>query len=336
MKALIYNGPGKIAFGTVPTPTIKPDEILMRIKSVGLCGTDLHIYRGGLNVPPGSVLGHEFSGEVAAVGKEIHHVKKGDRVVGEHVISCGKCTYCKSGKPNMCQNAQVIGLHRPGALSEYLAIPGSLVYPFPKNISFDEAALAEPLSIAWYAVRDAGFLLDKRVAVVGQGPIGLLVDQVLTAAGALVTGIDIRPHTIAFAKNKGWIRHGIVTGKDPAEKAIRKYSPDGYDIVFEVVGSEATAELSLDIARRNGIVFMLGVFASPAKLNMMNIVKKELRVYGSWTCANSFPDTIQLIALKKVDLKSLITNVYAAKDGFKAFVEAVNYKGNRLKSIIHF
>ncbi|MFA5051988.1 MAG: alcohol dehydrogenase catalytic domain-containing protein [Patescibacteria group bacterium] len=336
MKALIYNGPGKIAYGSVPTPKIKPDEVLMRIKSVGICGTDLHIFRGGLNVPAGSVIGHEFSGEVAAAGSEVHHVKKGDRVIGEHVVSCGQCLYCKTGKPNMCSNAQVIGLHRPGALAEYLAIPGSLVYKIPDTISFDEAALAEPLSIAWYAVREAGYLLDKQVAVVGQGPIGLLVDQVLTAAGALVTGIDIRPHTIAFAKKNGWIRHGIVTTEQSALERIQKYAPDGYDVVFEVVGAEATAELSLEISRRNGTVFMLGVFASPARLNMMNIVKKELHVFGSWTCANSFPETIQLIDLKKVDLKSLITNVYPAKDGIKAFTEAANYQGHRLKSIINF
>lgn len=336
MKALIFYGKEKMVYENALKPTVGPTDVLMQIKAVGLCGTDLHIYRGGLAVPKKAIIGHEFSGVVAAVGKEVHHVKIGDHVVGEHVVTCGKCTYCKGGKPNLCTKAQVIGLHRPGALAEYLALPGALVYPIPRSMDFKIAALIEPLSIALYAVREAGFLLDKRVAVIGQGPIGLLVDQVLTAAGALVTGVDVRPHTLEFAKKKGWIRHTINAKGDDVAQRVKKVTPDGYDVVFEAVGTEGTAEMSMEIARRGGSVFLLGVFSSPAKLNMMNIVKKELKVLGSWTCANAFPDAIDLVMRGKVDLKSLITNVYLSKDGAQAFQEASRYAGVRLKSVITF
>lgn len=334
MKALIFQGKERMVYGSVPKPSIGRGDVLMRVRAVGICGTDLHIYRGGLPVPKRSVIGHEFSGTVAKVGKDVHHVKVGDHIVAEHVVNCGKCTYCKTGKPNLCPNAQIIGVQRPGALAEYLALPGSLVYKLPREVSFAEGALIEPLSIAVYAVREAGFLLDKRVAVIGQGPIGLLVDQVLTAAGALVTGIDLRPNTLAFAKKKGWIRHTIRTGKDTVADRIMKITPEGYDLVFEAVGSEATAQMSLDIARRNGNVYLLGVFGSPAQLNLMQLIKKELKVFGSWTCANAFPDTIELVARKKIDLKSLITHVYPLRDGARAFTDAGHYTGNRIKTVI--
>lgn len=336
MKALVFLGKEKMVYENIPKPSIGPTDVLMRIKAVGICGTDLHIYRGGLPVPKRAVIGHEFAGIIEKVGKEVHNVKVGDHVVGEHVVTCGRCVYCKNGKPNLCAKAQVIGLHRPGALAEYLSIPGALVYRIPKSLDFKEAALMEPLAIALYAVREAGFLLDKRVAVIGQGPIGLLVDQVLTAAGALVTGIDVRPHTLAFAKKRGWIRHTINGKGDNVTDRVKKITPDGYDIVFEAVGTSATAEMSMEVARRNGTIFLLGVFSSPAQLNLMNIVKKELKIFGSWTCANVFPDTIDLVARGKVDLKHLITNVYPAKEGVRAFKDASSYTGTRLKSVITF
>ncbi len=336
MKALVFHGKEKISYENAPKPKIGTQEVLMKIKSVGICGTDLHIYKGGMKVPRNAIIGHEFSGIVAAVGKNVTNVRVGEHVVGEHVVTCDKCFYCLTGKPELCAKAEVIGLHRPGALAEYLAIPADLVYRFPKTISFDEAALIEPLSIAVYAVKEAGFLLNKRAAVVGQGPIGLLVDQILSAAGALVTGIDVRDNTLAFAKKKGWIRHVIDAKKDNVEKRVREITPDKYDIVYEVVGTEATAETSFEIARRNGSVYLLGVFSSPARINMMNIVKKELRVFGSWTCANTFPEAIELVAREKVDLKSLITHRFKAQDGAQAFIDASSYTENRIKTIINF
>ncbi|MCH7492909.1 alcohol dehydrogenase catalytic domain-containing protein [Patescibacteria group bacterium] len=337
MKALVYQGKEKIVVKQVPKPTIGTHDVLMQIKSVGICGTDLHIYRGGLNVPRGTIPGHEFSGIVAAVGQHVHNVKPGDRVVGEHVVTCKKCSFCKMGKATLCTNRQVIGLHQPGALAEFLSIPADLVFPFPKSIHFDEAALIEPLSIALYAVREAGFLLNKKVAVVGQGPIGLLLDQVLSAAGALVTGIDIRQNTLTFAKKMGWAHHTINTKTQNLAKRMRETKAiDGYNRVFEAVGSEATAAMSFAIARRDGDVFLLGIFDSPAKLDLMNIVKKELNVFGSWTCAYSFPESIELVWRKNVDLKSLITHTYPFDEGPRAFAEANSYSDERIKTIIKF
>jgi threonine dehydrogenase-like Zn-dependent dehydrogenase len=336
MKSLIYTGPHRLQYVDVPKPKIKAGEVLLQIKSVGICGTDLHIYNGGMNLPTPLTMGHEFSGVIAAVGAAVKNFKVGDRVVAEHVINCGKCYYCLSGKPNLCANAKIIGLHRPGALAEYLAIPAALVYKIPASLSFEEAAMIEPLSIAYYATKQAGGVLEKKVAVIGQGPIGLLVDQILRQGGAEVIGIDIADWRLNFAKKKKWANYVINSRKKSWTKELKKIAPDGVDIVFEVVGQEATAEMAMEIARRDGDIFILGVFESPAKLNMMNIVKKELNVYGSWTCAFSFPPAIDLVARRKIDLKSLITNRYPAKDGALAFQDAAAYKGRRIKTVINF
>jgi len=336
MKSLIYTGPRRLRYGDVSKPKIKSDEVLLQIKSVGICGTDLHIYSGGMKLPTPLIMGHEFSGVIAAVGGAVKNFKAGDRVVAEHVINCGKCYYCRSGKPNLCANASVIGLHRPGALAEYLAIPAALVYKIPAQIGFEEAALIEPLSIAYYAVKQANCVLGKKVAVIGQGPIGLLVDQILREGGAEVIGIDIADWRLKFAKKKKWADHVINSGQKSWAKKLKKIAPDGVDTVFEVVGREETAAMALEIARRDGDIFILGVFESPSKLNLMNIVKKELNVHGSWTCAFAFPPSIEMVADKKVDLKSLITHRYPAAQGVRAFKEAASYEGRRIKTVINF
>jgi len=337
MKSLVYTGPRRLQYIDAPKPKIKADEVLLQIKSVGICGTDLHIYNGGMkDLPLPLTMGHEFSGVVAARGASVKNLKLGDRVVGEHVISCGKCSYCLSGKPNLCLYSTIIGLQRPGALAEYLAIPAALVYKIPRSLSFEEAALIEPLSIAYYATQQARGVLEKKVAVIGQGPIGLLVDQLLRDGGAEIIGLDIADWRLAFAQKKKWVDYAINTQKKSWAKELKKIAPDGVDVVFEVVGQEATAEMALEIARRDGEVFILGVFESPSKINLMNIVKKELNVHGSWTCAFSFPCSIDLAARHKIDLKSLITNRYPAKDGALAFRDAASYKGKRIKTVINF
>ncbi len=336
MRNIIYTGPERLRLVDAPVPKIKPNEILLKIKSVGICGTDLHIYSGGMNLPTPLTMGHEFSGIVYEVGDEVKNFKVGDRAVAEHVVSCGECYDCLSGKPNLCANAKVIGLHLPGALAEYIAIPADLVYEIPKSISFEEAALIEPLSIAYYAVRKAGFVLGKTVAVIGQGPIGLLVDQVLKQSGAKVIGVDIADWRLQFAKNKKWVDKTINSKETSLLKEIKKIAPEGVDIVFEAVGQEITAEMSLEIARRDGEVFILGVFESPSKINLMHLVKKELNVHGSWTCAFSFLPSIELVAKKQVDLKSLITHRYTALKVSQAFKDASSYSDKRIKSVINF
>lgn len=332
MLAAQYLGPKKIKLTEIAKPKIKADEVLMRTKAVGICGTDLHIYNGGLDLPTPLVLGHEFSGVIDKVGKKVKAFKAGDRIVAEHVIPCGKCEFCLIGKPNLCSQAKVIGLHRQGALAEYVAIPANLVYKIPSQISFDEAALVEPLSIGVYALRQAGQLLGRKVAVVGQGPIGILINQLLKVAGAYVVGFDVLKHRLKYVKEKKWVDEAIDSSKP---NNIKKWF-DKFDRCFEVVGKEATAQMCINLARRDGDIFLIGVFEAPSRLNLMQVVKKELNIYGSWTCAFSFQESIDLLSQKKIDLKSLITHRYSIDDVERAFREASEYSERRIKTVIEF
>ena len=141
MKALQFFGKHDLRFVELPEPELHDNEVLMKIKKVGICGTDLHIYNGGMRVPTPLILGHEFVGSVEKIGVNVVNVKVGDRVVAEHVIGCGTCVYCLQGKRNLCITPTVIGLHRPGALAEYISIPSNLVYVLPTELSYDEGVL---------------------------------------------------------------------------------------------------------------------------------------------------------------------------------------------------
>lgn len=337
MKALQYTGPKRLAFTDLPTPTITNDEVLLQVKKVGICGTDLHIYNGGMNLPTPLVMGHEFVGDVAKVGGNIHHVKVGDRAVAEHVIGCGACFYCRQGKRNLCIKPTVIGLHKPGALAEYIAVPADLVYPLPQELDYDAGVLVEPLSIAVYAVRKASVSVGSTVAVVGQGPIGLFVDQVAKADGGVVYGFDVMESRLAYAKDHTYVYHAINSKVSHYLETFRQASgSDGADFVFECVGIEQTARASLDLARPGGKVIILGVYEHDILVNMMQVVKKELEVQGSWTCIFSFEPTIELLKSGQIHTEGLITHRYSFGDAGKAFEESSNYTGNRIKTVIEF
>ena len=337
MKAFQFFDKNDLRLVDLPEPEVADNEVLLKIKKVGICGTDLHIYTGGMPVQTPLVLGHEFVGDVAKVGKDVTKVKVGDRAVAEHVLGCGKCIYCDEGKRNLCKTPTVLGLHKQGALAEYLAVPESLIYRLPEELSYDEGVLVEPLSIAVYAVRKAHVRVGDAVAVIGQGPIGLFVDQVAKSAGATVYGFDKHDNRLQFAQEHKYIHKGLnVTQPDYLNNFQSLLASDGADVVFEAVGSDQSAEMALELARDAGKVLILGVFEHNVQVNMMQIVKKELTVQGSWTCIFAFGPTISLLQSKEVAVNQFITHRYPFADTKKAFDEALTDKGNRIKTVIEF
>lgn len=321
----------------MPEPEVGDSDVLLKIKKVGICGTDLHIYTGGMPVQTPLVLGHEFVGEVTKVGKNVTKVKIGDRAVAEHVLGCGKCAYCDEGKRNLCKNPTVLGLHKQGALAEYLSVPDSLIYRLPEELSYDEGVLVEPISIAVYAVRKADVKVGDAVAVIGQGPIGLFVDEVSKSAGATVYGFDKHDNRLQFATDHQFVRKGFnVTQTDYLNNFKSMLVSDGADVVFEAVGSDQSAEMAFELARDAGKVLILGVFEHNVQINMMQVVKKELTVQGSWTCIFSFGPTIALLQSKEIAVTQFITNRYQFSETKKAFDDALTDKGNRIKTIIDF
>lgn len=336
MKALQFFGKQDLRFVDLPEPQINENEVLMKVKKVGICGTDLHIYAGGMKVPAPLVLGHEFVGDIVRIGNKVTDIQVGDRAVAEHLIGCGKCLYCREGKRNLCKAPTIIGLNRQGALAEYISIPSELIFKLPTELSYDEGVLAEPLSIAVYAVRKSGVKVGDQIAVVGQGPIGLLVNFAAKASGGTVFGFDKHDNRLAYARSHDYVQKGFNIAQENYLKQFKEAVGDGADVVFEAVGSDTSAELAIELARSGGKVVILGVFEHDVMINMMNIVKKELQVYGSWTCVFSFEETILLMKSQKLDTSQLITHRYSFSDAIKAFQEASSDKGNRIKSVIEF
>jgi len=337
MKAALYYGPNDLRIEEVLKPALEPCEVLIKVKRVGICGTDLHIYKGGMNVPTPLIMGHEFSGEIAEMAEGVEGLSVGDKVTAEHVQYCGKCYYCLRGEENLCIKPVILGVDLPGALAEYIKVPANLVYKLPQNMGFDDGVLVEPLSIAVYAVRKANLEIDNYVAVLGQGPIGLFVDAVAQAAGANVIGIDILDNRLEFALQNKFADYIINPKKYELLKKIQEIcNADGVDISFEVVGQEITAQEALNITRKLGQVVILGVFEKPASLNIMEIVKKELNVFGSWTCAFTFAPTIDLMSKGKINYKDFITHRYPFADVKKAFDDSLSYTDNRIKTVIEF
>jgi L-gulonate 5-dehydrogenase len=336
MKALQYVGKEKLEFIELPDPDVGDTEVLLKIKQVGICGTDLHIYHGGMpELPVPLVLGHEFVGDVVAVGKDVTNVSVGERATAEHVTGCGHCRHCLNARPNICKTPRVYGLHRPGALAEYMVIPANLVYGLPSGMDYDKGVLVEPLSIAVYAVRKSGIQLGDVACVVGQGPIGLFMDQVLKSAGVVVYGVDVMQPRLDYAKQHGFVDEVINSKEQDAVSVLRSLNKgDGADYVYEAVGREVTMQLALKMAESGGKVLVAGVFEQPAALDMMQIVKRELVVEGTWTCVHAFPPTINLLKSERIKTEGMITHRYSFNDAVKAFEDASSYSDNRIKSVI--
>ncbi|OGG13492.1 hypothetical protein A2773_03220 [Candidatus Gottesmanbacteria bacterium RIFCSPHIGHO2_01_FULL_39_10] len=330
MKKAVFSGPFDLKIEEVPRPKIGPQDVLLKIKKVGICGTDIHIYKGSLKTPLPLVLGHEFVGDIIEIGKQVTRFKIGQKAVAEHVLGCGMCRSCKEGKINLCNNSVAIGINTDGALQEYLSLPQHLVFPLPPSLSYDDGVLVEPISIAVYAAKKATLKKGETVAVIGQGPIGLLIDTVVQAAKARVHGYDIENSRLDYAVKKGLINESFNT----REKLTSQ--KESADKVFEVVGLESTLTLALDLVKKGGKIVILGVFHKPVSLNMMTIIKNELEIIGSWTCRDSFPSSINLLTQKKLNTKGFITHHYPFSQTKQAFEDTLKYPSGRIKTVIEF
>lgn len=332
MKAAVLYGEADIRFEDVDKPRIQAHEVLIAPKLVGICGTDLHFYRGHRQIEKPLILGHEFTGTVVEVGKSVSKFKIGDRVVGEHVIGCGKCTYCKDHQENLCHKKRIIGVSEHGALAEYLAVPAALLYKLPPKFTFEQAALVEPLSIAVYAVNKVPLKKGMTAAVLGQGMIGLMIAQVLKSKGVRVLGVDVVKERLDFAQRENYVDDIFVSSSESSKEIAAKYPH--IDLVFEVVGHDVTAQLALSIVKNSGTVMLLGIFRPGNTIDLVEIVRKELTVLGSINCVGTFEEAIDLLAKKKVKIDGLITFRYPLEQTKEAFEATIANPAQSIKTVI--
>lgn len=296
-------------------PVPGPDDVLVRVHRVGVCGSDVHYYTHGaigeFIVKKPIVLGHEMSGIIEDVGANVDRARIGARVAVEPGVPDRTCDWCRRGRYNLCPNVEFMATPPyDGALADYIVTPTDFAYTLPENVSLDEGALMEPLSVGVYAIHRSGIKAGESVAVFGAGPIGLVTLQVAKAAGAgSITVIDLEAGRLATAKQLGATH--VVNAKDnnAVETVMASTGGRGVDIVFEAAGNARTAGDAIRIAKRGGKVVMIGI---PPQDNfpypLVYAMAREIDILTVFRYANVYPAAIALVAEGRVDTKSLITH----------------------------
>jgi len=315
MKALVYSAPGQFAVTDVPTPQPHGVEVLIRVRACGVCKTDVHIHHGHFLSAFPLIPGHEFSGEVAAVGEEVTNVKVGDRVVADNERQCGTCHYCRRGKPLFCENAVLQGVNAPGGFTEYVLVEEEQVYTLADHISFEEGALVEPAACAVHGIDVIGPRAGDEVLQFGAGPTGLILAQLLRHNGAAKLVIaDLSPAKLALAARYAGAETIQVRRDDPEAhlRAITEGQPRGFDIVVDATGVSRVQESLPQFAGFGAKVVYYGVAPEEDRIQISpyDVFRRELKILGSFSQARTFDRAVRLVNTGVLKLKDMVTHTF--------------------------
>ncbi|NLM47974.1 MAG: alcohol dehydrogenase catalytic domain-containing protein [Epulopiscium sp.] len=341
MKALVYYGPKDLRLTDVDDLKVRKGEVLLKIKSCGICGSDVHGYLGitGRRIPP-MIMGHEFAGEVVELGEDTHlGYKPGDRVTVQPVNFCGECENCKKGYTNVCTNKRFYGvLDVNGAFAEYLCVPEKLLYPLPDHISYSIGALIEPLAVAYCGVKKAGDLAGKNVLIVGGGTIGQLVLSVVkTMKPKAIIMSDLSDFRLECAKQLGATHTINPKNKNFVDEVKKALNGDLIDVALEAVGVASTVEQALSVLKNQGTCIWIGNNAKTVEVNMQDVVTKELKILGSYIYTHEeFGETIDFLSKNDLALEKLISKEISIEEAAEMFEELLTATEKYLKVIVNF
>jgi L-iditol 2-dehydrogenase len=334
MKALVLKEYRRFAVEDFAVPVLQPDEVLVRVRACGICGSDVHGMDGssGRRIPP-LIMGHEAAGEISEVGSEVKNWQTGDRVTFDSTVYCGECWFCARGKINLCDHRRVLGVscgdyRRHGAFAEFVAVPQRILYRLPDNLSFEQAAMVEAVSVAVHAVKRTPLADDATALVVGTGMIGLLVVQALRAAGCQhVIAIDLEENKLSLAKKLG-ATHAIKADDAALLEKIRALTGGrGADAAFEVVGLPPTVKTAIEAVRKGGSVTLVGNLKPQADLPLQSVVTREITLIGTCASAGEYPECLELIAGGKINVTEFISATPPLAEGAQWFERL--YAGER-------
>ena len=341
MEALLLKEYMKLELVRMEEPPIGPDEVLVRVRACGICGSDVHGLDGstGRRIPP-LVMGHEAAGEVVQAGAQVSDLRPGDRVTFDSTIYCGRCFYCTRGDLNLCDNRQVLGVspgeyRRHGAFAEFVAVPRRIMYRLPDQLSYEQAALIEAASVAVHAVNLTRFDLGASAVVVGSGMIGLLAVQALRAAGcARVMAIDVEPSRLNLALQLG--ATDVVNAREhDAAAAVRGLTDGrGVDVALECVGATDPVRTAIGCVRKGGGVTLVGNIAPNVDLPLQAVVTRQIRVQGSCASNGEYPAVIDLLAAGMIRVEPLISAVAPLAEGPEWFARLYRHEPNLMKVIL--
>ena len=337
MKQVELVRPRVFALRQVPRPKPAPSEALIRVKAVGICGSDIHAYYGEhpfMSCP--IVMGHEAAGEIVELGAEAAGLSVGQRVVLRPQQVCGACHMCRHGRYNICRDLKVIGCQSTGASSEYFSADASLFYPLPDALPYDEGTMIEPLAVGIHAVKQARDVRGKNILVIGAGTIGNLLAQSAMAMGAAKVMItDVADQKLRLARQCGIPCPVNVAGQDLGRAMEEAFGPDGADAVYECSANPKALDQILSLARKGIPIVVVGVYSGHAPVNLANLQDREYRLIGSLMYVHEdYVQAIELAGAGKIQLRPLISREFPLEQAQEAYRYIEAQKGLAQKVIL--
>ncbi|RKL68130.1 alcohol dehydrogenase [Salipaludibacillus neizhouensis] len=335
MKAVQVTGAHELAIIEKEKPVIsEANQVLVKVKMVGICGSDMHIYHGTnpLATLP-RIIGHEVTGQVEEIGADVTGLAVGDKVVIEPIESCGKCYACRTGRTNVCSKLEVYGVHLEGGMQEYVAMPDYLVHKVSQDLDWKESVLVEPFTIGAQATWRGNVKKGDTVLITGAGPIGLCCLKMAKAKGATCIITDLSDDRLEFAKSWG----GDVTinaiKEDVKEQVFDLTNGEGANIVIDAVCIPKTLEDAIEIVSPAGYVVVLGFDEKPSSIPQLPITKKEITIVGSRLQTNKFPEVIQLFNEKTFGIEDMVTHQFPVEK-IKEAISLIENSPNDIRKVV--
>jgi len=329
MRALFLTAIGQTEIREIDKPSIRPEEVLLKIGMVGFCGGDLNGFKGLFELQEyPNVLGHEVGGTIEEIGSQVpESFKLGNKVTVYPYLNCGKCISCRKGRRNACQDNKTMGVRRPGAMTRYIAIHWQDLFSSEK-LSLKELALVEPLTVGFHAAARGRVSSQDRVAVIGCGIVGMGAIASAVNRGAEVIAIDIDDSKMDIAKKIG-VAHTINTSREDLHEALMRITDgDGPDVIIEAVGNAMTYRAAVDEVAYTGRVVCIGYAKSAVEFNTGIFVRKEIEILGSRNCTDEFPEVIAYLEAGKFPVEDVISKTVSLDDAGAALADwAANAKG---------
>lgn len=338
MKALYITEPHKLEIKEVPVPRIKAsDEILVKVKAAGICGSDIHNLHGAVSgIPYPIIPGHEMSGEVVETGSGVKDIAVGDYVTADVVSACGHCYPCSIGRKNVCENIRARGSHMDGCFCEYIVIKAAEAYRYPKTIPWQRAALIEPYTIGSQCASIAKIKKGDVVYIIGAGPIGICIMQICNLLGATTIISDLFDQRLERAKEMGADFIINSNKENPQEVIPRLTDLRGITVAVDTVGIPSIFESLVKLVLPTGRIVSLSFSSNPVTILPVDITKKEIEICGSRMSCNQFPKVIEYFHTNQIDGTGLISKVYPFSEVLEAFKETDSNPAPNCKILVDF
>lgn len=333
----VMTAPKQIEFRNVKIPEVGANDVLVKIMRIGVCGSDIHVYHGTHPYTKYPVTqGHEVSGRIVQLGKQVKGLEIGQKVTIEPQVFCGKCYPCTHGMYNLCEELKVMGFQTTGTASEYFAVDKSKITLIPENLTYSEGAMIEPLAVTIHAAKRFANIKGANVAILGCGPIGILLAQSVKAFGAKsVMVTDISEYRLQLAKELG-ADHAVNTAKEDFGKALVEcFGKDKADVIFECAGNDITINQAIQNARKGSEIILIAVFAKMANADLAKLNDSQLDLNTSMMYTHEdYVDGIRFVSEGTIKLKPLITKHFAFKDYLDAYKFIDDNREKTMKVII--